>query len=206
MFLIIGLGNPGVEYERTRHNLGFRVIDRLCKRWGNLRLRETARYSVFIRLTRAGRDVVLAKPLTYMNRSGLAVAELFGLFAAQPDEAVVIYDDSALPLGNIRIRCGGGSGGHKGMGSVIEAVGTEEVPRLRLGIGIPPGDGVDHVLSSFNEEEVPRIEESIETAADAVEALLADGIEAAMNRFNRTIKEENGSQTEEENAPGEEGE
>jgi PTH1 family peptidyl-tRNA hydrolase len=203
-FIIIGLGNPGGEYERTRHNLGFRVIDRLCARWGGVRLRDTARHSVYARVTQRSRDIVLAKPMTYVNRSGLAAAELLGLFSAQPEDAVIIFDDNALPTGAIRIRRSGGDGGHRGMASVIEALGTEACPRIRIGIGHPQGDGVDHVLSPFSKEESALAEEAIEMAAEAVEVLLSDGIDAAMNRYNRRLKEENGGDGEENGVPGEE--
>lgn len=203
MFVVIGLGNPGEAYEESRHNLGFRLIDRLCERWGNLRLRETARHSVFVRLAREGRDIVLAKPTTYMNRSGFAAAELLELFAARPDEALVLFDDNALPTGTIRIRRRGGSGGHRGVESIIETLGSEEFPRVRLGIGPPQTNGVEHVLSSFAEEERAAAEESIGLAADAVEFVLTEGIDAAMNRYNRKLSKENGISKEEENMPGE---
>lgn len=192
MFIILGLGNPGEEYERTRHNLGFRVIDRLGERWGELRLRHSARHSVFVCTTRENHEVVLAKPTTFMNRSGLAAAELLERFEARPDQLLVIYDDAALPPGTIRIRTRGSGGGHNGVVSVIERLGTEEFPRIRLGIGPPRGDGVEHVLSPFSHQEESRAEDSVATAAEAVSLVLAEGINAAMNRYNRKLKEENG--------------
>jgi len=195
MMLIVGLGNPGEEYEDTRHNLGFRVVDALCRRWGSLRLRETARHSVYARTSRGGATLVLAKPVTYMNRSGLAVAELAEKTGIVPAEILVLYDDNALPAGAIRIRKGGGSGGHKGVSSVIRDLGTEEFPRIRLGIGRTEEDAVDHVLSPFRKDEIPLVEEAVETAADAVEVLLDEGIEAAMNRYNRRLRTEEESET-----------
>jgi PTH1 family peptidyl-tRNA hydrolase len=190
MFLIVGLGNPGGKYEATRHNLGFRVIDLLCERWGDIRLRETARHSVYARVSRRGRDLLLAKPVTYMNRSGAAVAELAGEYGLVPGEILAIFDDNVLPPGAIRIRTKGGSGGHRGMDSIIRALGSEEFPRIRLGIGEGGGDTIDHVLSPFEKEELALVEEAIESAAEAVEILLDQGADIAMNRYNRRIIDE----------------
>jgi PTH1 family peptidyl-tRNA hydrolase len=189
MFLIVGLGNPGDQYEGTRHNLGFRVIDLLCERWGNLRLRESSRHSVYVRASRRGGDLLLAKPVTFMNRSGTAVAEFAREYSLAPGKILVVFDDNTLPTGSIRVRKRGGSGGHKGVRSIIDALGSEDFPRIRLGIGTPDGDTVDHVLSSFGKTEIPLVEESIVSAAEAVETFLDEGAETAMNRFNRRVNE-----------------
>jgi len=134
--------------------------------------------------------------MTFMNRSGWAVAELVREFAVRTEDTLVIYDDHALPMGNIRVRPRGSSGGHNGVASIIEALGTEEFPRVRIGIGPLRGDAVDYVLSPFTREEEPLAEEAVEAAADAVETILAEGIDAAMNQYNRRVKEENGIQRE----------
>lgn len=188
MFLIVGLGNPGLKYTFTRHNTGFWVIDELAYRSGS-QLREIICQSYVGRALLAGsRDAVLAKPLTYMNRSGLAVAALLRHFSLGPRELLVIYDDLDLPVSRIRLRSSGGGGGHKGLASIINALGSEEFARLRVGIapageqGV--GDAAGYVLSPFGAEEEQHIQEAVLLAADAVELFAAAGIEKAMNRYN----------------------
>ncbi len=183
MRLVVGLGNPGRIYRGTRHNVGFEVVERLARRWGTRFRREglaEVAEAVF-----AGIPVVLAKPLTYMNRSGEAVQELVKRLGLTPSQVVVVYDDMDLPLGTLRVRPRGSSGGHHGMASVLKALGTTEVTRVRVGIGRPEGDAVDYVLSRFEQEEASKAQEAIERAADAVETLLLEGSAAAMDRFNR---------------------
>jgi PTH1 family peptidyl-tRNA hydrolase len=184
MRCILGLGNPGREYAETRHNLGFRVVDLLAQRH---RIRLRARfYSRWGRGTIAGQPVVLAQPLTFMNASGSAARRLLERFSLAPSDLLVIYDDLDLELGRLRLRRRGSAGTHKGMRSVVECLGTEDFPRLRLGIGpLPPGaDAVAFVLSPFRGEEQPRVEEMLARAAESVEFWLQEGIEAAMNRYN----------------------
>lgn len=187
MFLIVGLGNPGEEYALTRHNAGFWVIDELAAR-SKARLKEVRHRSLFSRALLSGKEVILAKPLTFMNLSGLAVEALLKHFSLEPDRLLVIYDDMDLPLGKIRLRPKGGSGGHKGMASIIARLGLEEFPRLRLGIGRGGGaevsDAAAYVLSPFELEEEPLIRKAVILAADAVELFLVRGIEEAMNRYN----------------------
>lgn len=186
MFLLAGLGNPGIKYALTRHNVGFWIVDALASRAG-VKLKKVCCRSYTARAVLAGKEVVLAKPLTYMNRSGLAVRALLQYFSLQPENLLVIYDDLDLSPGRLRLRSRGGSGGHRGMASVIALLGSENFARLRLGIGRPPGetgDGVDYVLSHFKADEERQIMEAVELAADAVETFLAYGLEAAMNRYN----------------------
>ncbi len=183
MLLIVGLGNPGSEYEETRHNAGFMLIDRICSAY-SVKLRKGGRgLSGQARI--AGRDVVLLKPMTYMNLSGLAVAEVLDKHPLPPESIIAAFDDCDLPLGKVRIRKGGGSGGHRGLASLIERIGTREFPRIRLGVGRPvEGDIVDYVLSPFAKDELPAIEEMLGRAQEALESIITCGIEQAMNRFN----------------------
>ena len=190
LFLIVGLGNPGIKYAFTRHNAGFLVIDELASR-SKARLREVRGQSCIARTFVAGREVILAKPLTFMNRSGIAVAALLRLFSLGRENLLVVYDDLDLPSGRIRLRASGGSGGHKGMASIIALLQSEEIARLRLGIGRPDsseesisGSEIDYVLSPFSPAEEKIVLEAVLKAADAVEVFLTRGLEEAMNRYN----------------------
>ncbi|NMB35385.1 MAG: aminoacyl-tRNA hydrolase [Firmicutes bacterium] len=185
MFLFVGLGNPGLKYALTRHNTGFWVIDEMAAR-GKVNLREIAGRSCLARAKFAGREVILAKPLTFMNRSGLAARALLRHFALKPEDLLVIYDDLDLPLGRLRLRPKGGSGGHRGLASIINFLQTADFPRLRLGIGRPEvtGNGADYVLSTFTPKEEEQILKTVQTAADALETFLAQGLQEAMNRYN----------------------
>lgn len=183
--LLVGLGNPGPEYEGTRHNLGFEVLDRLGERWGLTwrRQRGVARYS---RRERDGELLVLVKPLTYMNRSGDAVRVFRRQVEVPPDRVFVVVDDLALEAGLIRIRARGSAGGHHGLESIAAALGTNGFPRCRIGIGSPGRrDAVTHVLGRFRRRERPLIEEAVARAAEAVEDWVETGdLERCMNRFN----------------------
>jgi PTH1 family peptidyl-tRNA hydrolase len=182
-WLIAGLGNPGAEYSGTRHNVGFRVADRLAESH-RIRLRRERQASLG-HGTIAGVAVLLVKPLTFMNLSGRVVGPLARRHLLSPARILVVYDELDLPLGRIRLRASGSAGGHNGIKSIIHALQSQEFPRIRIGVGRPPqGDAIDHVLSGFNRDELPIIEAAIPRAAEAVEAILSDGIEAAMNRFN----------------------
>ncbi|MDQ0285326.1 PTH1 family peptidyl-tRNA hydrolase [Desulfofundulus luciae] len=186
MWLVVGLGNPGPEYAGTRHNVGFMVVDRLARDLGITVDR------VFLRALVgqgqvAGQSLVLAKPLTYMNRSGEAVAALLNWYRLTPAHLLVVSDDLDLPTGRLRLRKSGGHGGHKGLRSIIELAGSREFPRLRVGIGRPAGPGhevVDWVLGRFTEEESPLIEKAVADASKAVQVALTRGLDAAMNLFN----------------------
>ena len=182
--LIVGLGNPGGEYAETRHNLGFRVVNLLASRWG-IGLGRLECNS----LVGEGRDCLLAVPQTFMNRSGYSVRCLAQGHDLESTEILVVYDDVSLPLGRLRLRPGGGPGGHRGMESIVQNLQTETIPRLRLGIA-PEGldlsndDLSEFVLSEFERKEQEIVENLIEKAADACESWLREGNQATMNRFN----------------------
>jgi len=182
---IIGLGNPGPEYGETRHNVGFRVVDLLAERHG-IRLRRRRLRSEVGQGEIASQRVLLEKPQTFMNNSGEAAAQVVSYFDLQPQDLLIIYDDLDLELGTLRLRRGGSAGTHKGMRSVVAHLDTDEIPRLRLGIGPLPAeaDAVEFVLSAFRGAEIATVEEMLTRAAEAVEYYLTEGIEAAMNKFN----------------------
>ena len=186
MFLLVGLGNPGIKYAHTRHNAGFWVIDELAFR-GGAKFKDI-KFNAFITETvLAGENVLLAKPLTFMNRSGLAVRALLEHFPLGIEDLLVIYDDMDLPPGRLRLRPKGGSGGHKGMASIIAQLGSEDFSRLRLGVGRGSGDfqdEADFLLTPLIPGEKERMHALVLTAADAVEVFLAGGAEEAMNRYN----------------------
>lgn len=194
MFLIVGLGNPGMQYALTRHNIGFWVVDVLAGRAG-VNLEKVCCRSYVAQAALAGKKVVLAKPLTYMNRSGKAVRDLLQYYALQQEKLLVVYDDLDLPPGRLRLRSKGGSGGHRGMSSVLTFVGGDQFARLRLGIGRPSGgaeNGANYVLTPFTAAEEKNMLKVAESAADAVEIFLAQGLEAAMNRYNALPLENEG--------------
>ncbi len=184
MKVVVGLGNPGSQYAGTRHNVGWLVMDRLAERagWtGRGRQRDSA--NVVMGRYR-GLDLTLAKPLTYMNDSGLAVRKVLAREHAPLHDVLIVADDFALPFGRLRFREGGGHGGHNGLRSIIDELGTEKFSRLRVGIGDPARDARDHVLSTFAADERQRLDELLDAAADAVEAWARDGTSKAANRFN----------------------
>ncbi len=188
--MIVGLGNPGPEYARSRHNVGFQVVDLLAERHRLVfdRYQKRARLALG-RVEPAGGaalKVVLAKPLTYMNASGEAVGQLAAFYKIAPADILVVFDDLDLPLGKLRLRPDGGSGGQKGLESIIKALGTEGFPRLRVGIGRPPGqmDPAEYVLQPFSTDQEKEMAFVRPRAAEAIECWLAQGIEAAMNQFN----------------------
>ena len=184
-WIVVGLGNPGPEYARTRHNAGFRLVDRLARSWNAGPWREGPEYRVCW-ASREGRRVALFEPMTYMNRSGEALLRFPESAEAGPGAHLVVLDDVALPFGTIRLRTAGSSGGHRGLQSVLECLGTEEVPRLRLGVGGSETGAnlADHVLSPFSEAEEKEIDSWLERAEAAVETYLSAGAEEAMSRFN----------------------
>lgn len=184
--MIVGLGNPGPRYAASRHNLGFMVLERLAAKAG-ARLRQGICSSAAGRVRVAGRDVVLARPLTYMNNSGPAVRCLLAHFKVHPGELVVVHDDLDLPPGTLRIRPGGGSGGHRGLDSIMTTLGTRDFGRLRVGVGRPPADmePSEFVLQPLHSEEQDVVADWVAGAARALEVLVGDGFEPAMNEFNR---------------------
>jgi peptidyl-tRNA hydrolase, PTH1 family len=185
VYLIAGLGNPGIRYRNTRHNVGFMLVDRLAARAG-VPFSSFHKLAVFSRAMIADRGVILAKPQTYMNLSGVAVGDLVRYFGLDPSQCLTVYDDVALPLGNIRFRRSGSSGGHKGMQSIITHLGTRDLARLRIGIGggASPGALTGFVLGRFRGSEKPRLEEVLERCEEAVEVYLREGIDRAMGLFN----------------------
>ncbi len=192
MKLIVGLGNPGIEYQFTPHNVGFLALDRLADRSG-VHIANRHCHALTGRAEIAGQTALLAKPDTYMNLSGMAVRELVEKYEADPQrDLVVVYDELDLPFGRIRIRERGSSAGHKGMASIIGALGTEEITRLRLGIA-PDHEvqnGARFVLAQFKKAQYATLDQMLDTAADAVEVILAEGPGVAMSRFNAKPKDE----------------
>jgi len=186
-FLIVGLGNPGREYANNRHNVGFMMVDRLAERLGVTFTR--AQHKALITDARhQGHKLILAKPQTYMNESGQAVASLLNFYKISPENLLVAFDEMDLPLGQIRIRPKGGSSGQKGMKSIIQRLGHENFPRVRLGIGRPPGriPAPDYLLQDFTYDEQTHLAPVLTDATDAVLAFVTEGLEIAMNRFNGT--------------------
>jgi peptidyl-tRNA hydrolase, PTH1 family len=180
--LVAGLGNPGPEYMSTRHNIGFMVADQLAAQFGSTWQKSTKWDALS---TKCG-DVFLTKPMSYMNRSGYPLLTMAQFYKIEPPEILVMVDDMALPVGRLRLRLRGGSGGHNGLESVIMQFGTEEIPRLRIGIGQPPVAGsVDYVLSRFLEEEKPIVRSAIDRAAAAVKCAIDNDLISAMNIFNK---------------------
>lgn len=185
MFLIVGLGNPGEKYERTRHNCGFLVVDELAQRANRvIKIREGQ--ALTAKATLGGIETLLVKPQTFMNLSGVAVAALMKKYEIKADSILIISDDAALPLGKIRLRREGSAGGQNGLKSIIKETGTSSFARLRIGIAPdhPVHNLADFVLGEFSKSEREILNEMINTAADAVEVLLQDGIAAAMSKYN----------------------
>jgi len=181
--LIAGLGNPGREYEQTRHNIGFLVVDRLAAQFGSTWEKSTKWGAI---LAKCG-QVILVKPMTYMNRSGEPLGAIGQFYKIEPPEILIVLDDLALPPGHLRLRARGGAGGHNGLESILAQFGTEEIPRLRIGIGAPPRDGsVDYVLSRFFDEEKTLVASAIDRAAEALKWAIDKGLVSAMNNFNQT--------------------
>jgi PTH1 family peptidyl-tRNA hydrolase len=197
--LIVGLGNPGIEYQFTPHNAGFLAVDRIAEDCGAVLSNRRGR-ALTARVKLAGHDVLLAKPETYMNLSGLSVAALIQEFEiANPSaDVIVLYDELAIPLGTIRIRERGSAGGHNGVKSISGVLGTEEWLRVRIGVGKPAladgrevkAGGKDYLLSPMRKQELAVLDEVLDRAKSAVEMLLTKGVGAAMNEFNRVVVSE----------------
>lgn len=185
MWMLVGLGNPGVEYEASRHNVGFLAVEVLADRAGAALTRRRHR-SLYGRGALHGEEILLVKPLTFMNESGSAISRWQQALGLAPSSIIVIHDDLDLPISLVRIRGGGGHGGHKGVRSIVEALGCGDFLRVKVGIGRPRSghDPVTHVLGPFEKVERGEIEGAVERAADAVEMVLRDGLQAARNRYN----------------------
>ncbi|NNE33667.1 MAG: aminoacyl-tRNA hydrolase [Rhodothermales bacterium] len=184
--LIVGLGNPGAEYDGTRHNVGFEVIDRLSEKTG-VAVEKFGSNALFGSGSFRGRKIALAKPTTYVNRSGSAVNAILGKNRMTARQLLVVVDDLNLPVGKIRLRARGGDGGHNGLADLIDRLRTDEFARLRIGIGsdFRRGGQSDYVLSPFDPDEMPAVEAAYDKAVDAILVYVRDGIEKAMNRANR---------------------
>jgi PTH1 family peptidyl-tRNA hydrolase len=181
--LVAGLGNPGPEHAATRHNIGFMVADQLAAQFGST-WEKSGKWEAL--LTKCG-AVLLVKPMSFMNRSGYALFAVAQFYKIAPEEILVVLDDFALALGRLRLRARGGSGGHNGLESIIVQFGTEEIPRLRIGIGEAPREGaVDYVLSRFFDEEKPLVRSAIDSAVEAVKCAIDNGLVSAMNTFNKS--------------------
>lgn len=185
MKLIVGLGNPGDKYAGTRHNIGFSVIVNLADRY-NVGMSESKQKAAVGKCVIGGEKVLLAMPQTYMNLSGDSVRALADYYHLEPEEILVVYDDINLDVGKLRMRAGGSAGGHNGMKDIIAKLGTQDYPRLRLGVGAKPSgmDLADYVLGRFPKDELPLVRETVDRAADAVECFIKEDVETAMNRFN----------------------
>lgn len=194
--IVAGLGNPGRQYARTRHNVGFEVLEALRRRWnlgeGRSAFGGLLNDAPAPRGCSGVRRVLLIEPHTFMNRSGWSVIEVMNFYKAQPADVLVVLDDLALPLGQIRARTGGSAGGHKGLGDVMRALGTDQVQRLRVGIGPQPPrmDSVDFVLQTFSPAERDVMDNAYAVAAEAVEYWLARGMTFVMDKYNRKVQEE----------------
>ncbi|MEA2446817.1 MAG: peptidyl-tRNA hydrolase, family [Actinomycetota bacterium] len=187
-WIVVGLGNPGARYEKTRHNLGAMVLDALAKRTGaGLRSHKSGCLTDETKL--AGERVVLARPTSYMNESGRPVGALMRWYKADPERLIVVHDELDIPFDEVRVKLGGGVAGHNGLRSVASHLGTKDFIRVRVGVSRPPGrqDAADYVLSEFSSNERKVLPEVVERAADAVELILERGVERAMNDINTKV-------------------
>jgi len=185
--LVAGLGNPGPDYAPTRHNIGFMIADQLTAQYGST----WEKSSKWDALSAKCGSVLLIKPMSFMNRSGYPLFAVAQFYKILPQEMLIVLDDLALPVGRLRLRARGGSGGHNGLESIITQFGTEEIPRLRIGIGEAPREGsVNYVLNRFFDEEKPLVRSAISRAVEAVKCAIDKGLVSAMNTFNKTETEE----------------
>ena len=183
MWIVAGLGNPGRRYSKTRHNVGFMIADAIADEFGiGLKKRESCMAGVG---SIEDKEVVLMEPLTFMNRSGIAVKELMERYHVPPERLIVLHDDIDMETGKLKIRRRGSSGGHKGIESILYSIGTGDFVRVKIGIGREEGIPVeDYVLSKFRRDEIPVIHEAVRKASEAVVAIISDGVDKAMNSFN----------------------
>jgi peptidyl-tRNA hydrolase, PTH1 family len=183
MFLVVGLGNIGKQYERTRHNVGFDVIDLIADRYNIPSNREKFK-GIYGEGNINGEKVILLKPSTYMNLSGESVREATSFYKIKNENIIVLYDDISLDVGRLRIRSQGSAGGHNGIKNIIANLGTDIFPRIKIGVGQPKGELVSHVLGKFSKEDAEKLKEVFKVSIDAVENIISNGITEAMNRFN----------------------
>lgn len=183
MFLIVGLGNPGKEYDGTRHNIGFAAVDYIADKY-NIELNRIKFKGVFGEGLINGKKVILLKPTTYMNLSGESIREVINFYKIQNEEIIVIYDDISLEVGRLRIREKGSHGGHNGIKSIISNLGSDIFPRIKIGVGAPKGNLVSHVLGKFSDDEIEILRETIKASAEAVEIMIKTDTKEAMNKLN----------------------
>ena len=185
MYLIIGLGNPEEEYSKTRHNMGFNTINLISKQC-KIEINKNKFQGLYETTIIEGQKVILIKPQTYMNLSGNCVQEFVNFYKIEKENIIVIYDDMDIEPGQIKVRKQGGPGGHNGMKSIIQMLGTQEFLRIRVGIGRPKRDGdeINYVIGAIPQEEIPKLNDGVEKAKDAVIEILKNGIDSAMNKFN----------------------
>ncbi len=184
MYLIVGLGNPGAEYSKTRHNVGFVALDYLAQCY-NIQLNRLKFKGVTGEGNIGGEKCILLKPQTYMNLSGESVRDCAQFYKIEPDHIIVMYDDVALSVGALRIRPGGSAGGHNGMKSIIYQLNNDQFPRVRFGVGAPEHDMVDHVLGRFSEEDGKAVTAAIKKVEDIIPDIIRNGVQDAMNKFNK---------------------
>ncbi|MFW5650367.1 MAG: aminoacyl-tRNA hydrolase [Acetivibrio ethanolgignens] len=191
MYIIVGLGNPGRDYAGTRHNIGFDVITRLSDDY-NIPLDFKKHKALCGRGYIEGQKVLLAQPQTFMNLSGESVRELMDYYKVSNEEIIIVYDDISLDVGQLRVRPKGSAGGHNGIKSIIQHIGTQEFPRVRVGVGDKPKgwDLADYVLGRFPAEEEPKVRDALVRASQACKRIILDGVEEAMNQFNRKISQD----------------
>lgn len=183
MYIIAGLGNPGKEYEHTRHNAGFSVVDYIAYK-NNIKIGKTRFKGLCGEGTIGDEKVIILKPQTYMNLSGESILDAVQYYKINPENLIVIYDDVSIPLGRIRIRPSGSDGGHNGMKSIIYLLESDSFPRIRVGIGAPDADMVSHVLGRFSSDEQKIINDVIKVAAEGAETIISSGVQQAMNKYN----------------------
>ncbi|MNY29525.1 Peptidyl-tRNA hydrolase [compost metagenome] len=190
MKVVVGLGNPGKQYEETRHNAGFMVIERLAKSMG-VEGKHEPRFEAMVGEGRLGTEkVILVEPLTFMNLSGRSIQKVLHFYKLTPDDLIVVYDDFAIPCGTVRVRLSGSAGGHNGISSTISCLNTQAFPRVRVGVGpLPPGASTtSFVLGKFRPDELPLLEQGLDDAVGALETAIRQGFTEAMQRFNTTAK------------------
>ena len=192
MKIVVGLGNPGLKYEFTRHNIGFRIVDSLARDMGAEFKKVKSYYSLISRGMINNHKVMLVKPQTFMNLSGRAVSKVVSYYKIPLQDLLIVYDDLNLELGQIRIRKKGSTGGHKGIESIMQYLNSEDIPRLRIGIGNPSAnfnfDCVSYVLSNFNGDEKDKTKEVIQLSTEAIKTIIEDGFEKAMRKYNRKLE------------------
>jgi PTH1 family peptidyl-tRNA hydrolase len=190
MYAIIGLGNPGMQYETTRHNVGFEVIERLAYE-NRIDINKKKHHAIIGEGVIGGQKVILAKPQTYMNLSGQTVIEIMNWYKLDRNNIIIIYDDVSLPIGQLRIRTQGSAGGHNGIKNIIARLNSQEFLRIKIGVGEKPlgWDLADYVLSRFTKEEIKEMVGSIKIASDAIETILREGNAYAMNKYNQRVRE-----------------